>query len=124
VAHLRELPDSRRRVAQFALPIPASRCHGFSPWQLRSCASGAARGAEYRFLERITARFLRWLLTPCALRLREPHLDPKTSDALVVAPWCYRESSISRVRRSLNAGFRLAEVRFPLGLGPRSLAWD
>jgi hypothetical protein len=43
VTHLRALPASGSRVAQFALPIPAFGRHGFSPWQLRTCACGAAR---------------------------------------------------------------------------------
>jgi hypothetical protein len=29
VAHLRALPVFESRVAQFALPVPASECHGF-----------------------------------------------------------------------------------------------
>jgi hypothetical protein len=57
----------KRRVAQFALPLPSSGATVF-----RRDSFDLARSAQ-----RARRFFLcgsRWLLTPCALRLREPHL--------------------------------------------------
>jgi hypothetical protein len=86
---------------QFALPFPRAGCHGFSPWQLQlrffiRRSSGACRRFGTPTHAEHTDDRSRWLLTPCALRLREPN---QTSQPLTpsVASWALpRDLRISR----------------------------
>jgi hypothetical protein len=117
VTHLRMLPVSGSRVAQFALPIPAFGCHGFSPWQLWPRSSGAAREVVLPLPRRLRTDSLTLAADP--LRPSAVGAAPcgKTSDALFVTRRCYRESSNSRVRRWHQPDFRRAG---PLPAGSRT----
>jgi hypothetical protein len=122
VTHLRMLPASGSRVAQFALPIPAFGCHGFSPWQLRPRSSGAAREVVLPLPRRLRTDSLTLAADPLRPSAEGAAPCGKTSDALFVTRRCYRESSNSRVRRWHQPGFRRAG-RFPPGQGPRLPPW-
>jgi hypothetical protein len=88
----------RWRVEPFAQPIPASRCHSFSPWQLwssivRSSSRGALFGARRG-----------WLHDPLRPSAGGASPDPVTSDALCRPAALTQEGSTPS--RSLTARFR------------------
>jgi hypothetical protein len=105
VTHLRALPDSGSRVAQFALPIPAFGCHGFSPWQLRTRSFGAAREVVLPLPRGLRPDSLTVAADPLRPSAEGAAPYGKTSDALFVTRRCYRESSNSRVRRRPSPTF-------------------
>jgi hypothetical protein len=82
-------------------------CHGFSPWQLRSRSSGRAR---WRVRDGP-----RWLSTPCALRLREPHLTTRSLTPLFPASGacCTDSFPCDPLRQRLSTPARFHPSRAP-----------
>jgi hypothetical protein len=81
---------SRRRVAQFALSIPPTSVTVFRRDSFDRRSPGAAREPSSE------GKGPRWLLTPCALRLREPHLTTRSLTPSVAAAVLPQELHLSR----------------------------
>jgi hypothetical protein len=123
VTHLRALPAFESRVAQFALSVPASECHGFSPWQLRPHSFGAAREQDVRFLM-VTALLPALAADPLRPSAEGAAPYGATSDA----PSCHpavlpRELQLPRSPRTLIL-LSSDQVGFPPGRGSRLPPWD